>query len=123
MLKTGRIFNIDYEIRYEILKDDSYDIMVFSEQKSKFDELKLSGTLQEYDLSEEDDIFLWGKAKRIKDQWRFIEVQIPQMLEYPEVGGLDNGDELVIKAIDYRRSELPCFTRFKGVEVYDPGSK
>lgn len=123
MLKTGRIFNSDYEIRYERLKDGSYDIMVFSEQKSIFEELKLSETLQEYDLSKEDDIFLWGKAKRIKDQWRFIEVQIPQILEYPCVDGLGDDDELVIKAIDYKRDELSCFTRFKGVEVYVPGSR
>jgi len=123
LLKTGRIFNADYEIRYEKLDDENYGIMVFSEQKEKIKKLNLLDKLEKYDLSEEDDnIFLWGKAKQKNGKWIFVETQIPQILEYPEIEGLTDGKELVIKAINYKKDELPCFTRFKGVEVYVPKS-
>lgn len=123
MLQAGRIFNNNYEIRYEKI-DDGYDVLVFSEQKEKFEELKLSGTPNKYDLAEENNIFLLGKSKQRNGKWMFIETQIPQILEYPvDDLELKEKSELVIKAIDYRRNELPCFTRFKGVEIYDSGSK
>ena len=59
----------------------------------------------------------WGQARKIKGDWRFIEVRIPRILEYPQIDGLDDNVELVITACDYMTDAIPQFTRFFGLGV------
>ena len=120
LLEKGRIFRAEFEVRYE-LHDGNYDLMVFFEDESKVQNLNLPGIPAEYELSESPDkIYLWGSAKKIGNGLGFIEVQIPKILEYPEVSGTAEGHELIIRARDYKKNHLPCFTRFIGVESHDP---
>jgi hypothetical protein len=132
LLQKGRIFNRDFEIRYEKLDGGNYELMVFFEEEDKIGCLNISGTVAEYEVSRGlDDIFLWGTAKNIEkiekmeNRWGFIELQIPQILKYPEIDGLrlSDGNELVIKAFDYIKDGFPCFTRFRGVEKHDASGK
>jgi len=126
LLKEGRIFNPEFEIRYEKIDDGSYSLLIFAEDKSNIKKMGLSlevcdDLYEVYEIPEtQENIFLWGK--KIKNRVFFVEVQIPKPLEYPEIDGLEDKDELVIKAKDYKKNEIPRFTRFIGVEKYGSGS-
>lgn len=118
LLRKGRIFNADFEIRYERRDNGDYELLVLFEDDTKIQSLNLNETPYDYECSEcAYDIFLWGEARKINGEWKFIEVRIPKELEYPQVGGLQEKDELVIKFYEYKTDEIPQFNRFIGVKV------
>ena len=119
LLKKGRIFNADFEIRYEQKDNGDYELLVLFEDDAKIQSLSLDEKPYDYECSERAyNIFLWGRAKEIDEEWKFIEVRIPQELKYPEVDDLQEKDELVIKFYEYKTDEIPQFNRFIGVEKY-----
>jgi tRNA U34 5-carboxymethylaminomethyl modifying enzyme MnmG/GidA len=123
LLRKGRIFNADFEIRYERRDNGDYELFVLFEDETKIQSLNLDEKPYDYECSEcVYNIFLWGEARQINEEWKFIEVRIPQELEYPEVDNLEKKDELVIKFYEYKTDKIPQFNRFIGVEKYVPES-
>ncbi len=119
LLRKGRIFNAEFEIRYEREDSGDYELLIFFEDDTKIQSLNLNETPYDYECSEcAYDIFLWGEARQINGEWKFIEVRIPKELEYPKMGGLQKKNELVIKFYEYKTNEIPQFNRFIGVEKY-----
>jgi hypothetical protein len=117
LLAEGRVFNEHFEIRYERLTGGRYELLVFYETPQQVEFLNLVEKPFEYERSDRYKIYLWGQARKLKDEWRFIEVRIPRILEYPQINGLGKDVEMILNACDYMTDAIPQFTRFFGLGV------
>ncbi|MHA1796773.1 MAG: hypothetical protein ACTSUK_11730 [Promethearchaeota archaeon] len=122
LLERGRIFNQDLEIRYQRLNGNKFKLLTLTEDKTKVPAMLKKNEKSDYEVRQPDySIFLWGKAKKINKETRFIEVRIPQILKYPIPDSKafnENNEDYKLSACDYLYNKVIKFTRLKGVEKY-----
>lgn len=111
--KRGRLFSVKSELRWKMIGEEKFQTQFLCEGEFPPDH-PFEITEEEWQVSEDKPILLWGERKEGRPYW--VEVRVPRALEYPLE---EPGQQAVIITVDYLGPRWAVqFTRFKEVKRY-----